>query len=244
MIDFHCHLDLYEDPFQVAAECKRRGIYVLSVTTTPMAWNGTRKLADDASRIRTALGLHPQLVGERKNELALFDRLLSEAVYVGEIGLDGGPEYAATWSDQVRVFEHILLSCRAAGGRVFSVHSRRATTPVLDSIERVAGAGRAVLHWYSGTKRELARAIDLECWFSVGPAMLRSSKGRMLAAQMPRDRVLTETDGPFARAADGGPMFPWDADDAVDALAEIWELDPSVVRATLAANLKALTSHI
>jgi TatD DNase family protein len=244
MIDFHCHLDLYENPFDVAAECRRRGLYVLSVTTTPMAWNGTRSLAGDASRIRTALGLHPQLVGERKNELALFDRLLSDAVYVGEIGLDGGPEYAASWADQVRVFEHILHSCSAAGGRVFSVHSRRATTPVLDSIACVEGAGRAVLHWYSGTKRELARAIDLECWFSVGPTMLRSAKGRALAAQMPRDRVLTETDGPFARTADGGPMFPWHADDAVDMLAEIWGLDPSNVRTMLTANLRKLTSLI
>ena len=41
MIDFHCHLDLYPNPREVAKECAKRGLYVLSVTTTPSAWEGT-----------------------------------------------------------------------------------------------------------------------------------------------------------------------------------------------------------
>ena len=92
MIDFHCHLDLYPNHHAVRHECDRRCMHVLSVTTTPSAWRGTSALAAGSLRIRTALGLHPQLAAERKSELGLFETLLPEAPYVGEIGLDGAPE--------------------------------------------------------------------------------------------------------------------------------------------------------
>lgn len=35
------------------------------------------------------------------------------------------------------------------------------------------------------------------CWFSVGPAMLAGERGKVLALKMPRDRILTKTDGPL-----------------------------------------------
>jgi TatD DNase family protein len=109
---------------------------VLSVTTTPPAWKGTSALAADAPRIRTALGLHPQLAHERYMELALFDNLLPETRYVGEIGLDGAPELRPYWQRQVTVFEHVLARCSAAGGRIMSIHSRRASGAVLDYLEK------------------------------------------------------------------------------------------------------------
>ncbi len=77
-IDMHCHLDLYPRPDLVAEESKRRGTYILSVTTTPKAWHGTSLLAKESQRIRTALGLHPQIAHQRSHELDLFDSLLSE----------------------------------------------------------------------------------------------------------------------------------------------------------------------
>lgn len=241
MIDLHCHLDLYPDPWRVAEECRAQQLYVLSVTTTPTAWNGTAALAKGGSRIRTALGLHPQLAHERKGELALFERLLPETRYVGEIGLDGGPEYKRYWGDQVTVFERILAACRDDGGRVLSVHSRRAATPVLDYLEKSPGAGTPVLHWFSGSPRELSRAVDLGCWFSVGPAMLAGQKGRALAGTMPRDRVLTETDGPFAQVG-GQSANPWDAAIAVEGLAEIWGVTRQEAERLLRENLRRLTS--
>ena len=77
MIDFHCHLDLYPDPVAVVEQCSKDGTYVLSVTTTPSAWLGTKRLALHAPRIRTALGLHPQIAHERIRELSLFDTLIA-----------------------------------------------------------------------------------------------------------------------------------------------------------------------
>jgi len=240
VIDLHCHLDLYPDPRRVAEECRERQLYVLSVTTTPSAWNGTAPLAEGAPRIRTALGLHPQLAHERKGELTLFERLLPETRYVGEIGLDGGPEYKRYWGDQVKVFERILVACAEVGGRVLSVHSRRAAGPVLDHLQRSSGAGTPVMHWFSGSMRELARAVELGCWFSVGPAMLAGEKGRALAGSMPRDRVLTETDGPFARVGEQS-AYPWDAAIAVSGLAVIWNVPEQEAKRTLRENLRRLT---
>ncbi len=242
MIDFHAHLDLYPDPHAVARECVARDLYVLSVTTTPSAWSGTAALTKDAPRIRTALGLHPQIAHERKGELALFERLLPEVRYVGEIGLDGSPEYQRYWPDQEQVFSRVLSLCARAGGRIMTIHSRRAATQVLDALAMEPRAGIAIMHWFSGTQRELARAVDMGCWFSVGPAMLAGNKGRALAAKMPRDRVLTETDGPFAQV-DGRAAWPWDANLALEVLSNMWSESIETVQCQLKSNLRRLTSH-
>ena len=239
MIDFHCHLDLFPDPHEIARECRKRQLDVLSVTTTPSAWAGTSALGGGA--IMTALGLHPHLAHERKSELSLFDRLLPGCEYVGEVGLDGAPEFKAHWQDQIDVFRHVLNACNRAGGRVMSIHSRRASTAVLDLLEQYSGSGTSILHWFSGTVRELDRAIALGCWFSVGPAMLRGKRGMELTRRMPRARVLTESDGPFARIG-GRSIFPWDVDVAVDALAQCWGSDPASVEHLLRGNRTILLS--
>lgn len=239
MIDCHAHLDLYPDPAAVVREAVDRGMYVLSVTTTPSAWKGTSALAKPGERIRTALGLHPQLAHLRAGELSLFDEYLADSPYVGEIGLDGGPEYKCHWQAQVTVFQHILAACGKAGGRVMSIHSRRAASAVLDNLERNPGAGTPILHWFSGTKRELERAVAGGCWFSVGPAMLLAEKARTLVLQMPRERVLTETDGPFAQI-DGAGAKPWDVHLATERLAELWGMPVLDVDRLLHANLRRL----
>lgn len=242
MIDFHAHLDLYPDPHAVVTECCKQGVYVLSVTTTPSAWVGTSALAKPGSRIRTALGLHPQLAHQRKSELDMFDANLPDAQYVGEIGLDGAPEFRKYWDDQLTVFNHILHACSQAEGRVMSIHSRRATAEVLDRLEAFPNAGVPILHWFSGSKRELERAISLNCWFSVNPTMLSAKKSRELVVCMPRERILTETDGPFAQV-DGRSAMPWDAQRAVVHLADFWEMPVEDVEQKLENNLRFLVSR-
>lgn len=239
VIDFHCHLDLYENPEKVVTECVERGLYVLSVTTTPSAWAGTSALTNAAPRIRTGLGLHPQIAHERHFELPLFERLVGRARYVGEVGLDGSPELKPHWQTQVGVFDQILALCQKSGGRVMSLHSRRAAKPVLDALARHPGSGLPILHWFSGSQRDLDRAIERGCWFSVGPAMLRAEKGRNLVAKMPRDRVLTESDGPFAQV-DYRPIWPWETAQAVVGLAEVWEMRTQDVETQLHSNLQSI----
>lgn len=235
MIDFHCHLDLYRAPHEIADEAQRIGVGVLSVTTTPSAWPGTSRLAVGRSTIKTALGLHPQLASERKQEIRLFDRYLPETKFVGEVGLDGSPEHRSSWSDQAAVFDHVLRSCEEAGNRIVSIHSRRAVRPVLETLNKFGGIRAPILHWFSGTLVEVRRAADQGCWFSVGPAMLAGVKGRALVREMPRDRVLLETDGPFAQVR-RNPLRPWDVTIACRELAEVWATEYENAESIIRSN--------
>lgn len=241
MIDFHCHLDLYPEPDCIARECAKRGIYVLSVTTTPSAWHRTNKLGKD--RTQTALGLHPQLAHERKAELSLFDSLLKYTDYVGEIGLDGTPEFRVHWKDQVTVFHHILSSCSRVGGRIMSIHSRFSSKVVLEFLRSYPNAGIPVLHWFSGSAKDLTQAIEMGCWFSVGVGMLNSERGKSLTARIPRERILTESDGPFAQI-DGRAVLPWEIGRAVSALTDIWGNNRNETEEILKDNLRCITERL
>lgn len=240
MIDFHCHLDLYPDPEREVRDAEAAGIYVLSVTTTPRAWPRTAQLAKGHKRIRTALGLHPQLAHERHGELPLFEELLPRVRYVGEIGLDGGAGYRKHSAVQSKVFTTALRLASDKGGRILTIHSRHAADEVLDHLAAAPDAGVPILHWFSGTPAQLRRAIEAGCWFSVGPAMLRSEKGRALAAAMPKDRILTETDGPFA-GPPAKPLRPADAWQAVHQLSKLWKSTEVESKAQLLNNLRALS---
>ncbi|WP_258557275.1 TatD family hydrolase [Serratia marcescens] len=63
-----------------------------------------------------------------------------------------------------------------------TIHSRGSASATLDEIENIDGI--AILHWFTGTPKQLERAIDLGCWFSVGPAMLDTIKGKALALKI------------------------------------------------------------
>ena len=243
MIDFHCHLDLYKNPAQILEETVCRRGHLLAVTTTPMAWEGTLALVREAPHVEVAVGLHPELVATRHKEVAQLCDLLSETDYVGEIGLDGTIPHQATLPIQRQVFEEVLTACEDSGGRVMSIHSRGATSLVLDYLETYARSGLPVMHWFSGTQSELKRAIDIGCWFSIGPAMIRGVKGRRLASMMPSDRVLTETDGPLAHRRNR-PLMPWDVEEVELVLGNIWKLSPVAVQQQLVRNLDKLMDTI
>ena len=125
-----------------------------------------------------------------------------------------------------------------AGGSCPSIAGARAA-PCLITSKRIPTREAPVLHWFSGNFRDLERAITLGCWFSIGPAMLASEKGRALAARMPRDRVLTESDGPFAQL-DGNPLRPWQVEGALQALGEIWSMSAEEADQKIDENLRRL----
>ncbi|MCB1471090.1 MAG: TatD family hydrolase [Rhizobiaceae bacterium] len=240
MIDFHCHIDLFKEPIPILDEAEKKGVYLLAVTTTPKAWTGTKRLIGDRRRVRVALGLHPELVRERHTEITLFEHFLSETDYVGEVGLDGSPHLRDSFELQTQILRRILHACRKAGGRIISLHSRRAASKVLDLLEAEPSAGTPILHWFSGSARELERAAHLGCWFSVGPFMTGSAKGRKLIEMMPRERVLTETDSPFAQI-NGSPLAPWDVALAYPILGELWNCSAKEVDEQILANLRKLS---
>jgi TatD DNase family protein len=112
---------------------------------------------------------------------------------------------------------------------------------VLDCLANHQDAGTPILHWFTGTKTQLKRAISMGCWFSVGPAMLRTEKGKSLVKGMPKDRVLTETDGPFAKL-NRKSIMPWDVKEATFQLSEVWQIRPEQTDVVLISNFKKLLS--
>ncbi|HEX3696234.1 MAG TPA: Qat anti-phage system TatD family nuclease QatD [Polyangia bacterium] len=242
-VDFHCHVDLYPDHAAVIAECDRENIYTLAVTTTPKAWPRNRELASSSRRVQVALGLHPQLVAERADELTLWREYLSEARYVGEVGLDAGARFYRSLDLQKQVFAAVLRACAEQGGKLLTVHSVRATKAVLDLIEAhlPPARGQVVLHWFTGTRAEARRAVDLGCYFSVNAEMLRGHRHDALVAELPLNRVLTETDGPFTKMGER-TMRPADVTGVVSMLAKARRLEPTAMAETIAANLRTLVS--
>ncbi len=240
LVDFHCHLDLYPDFEGEILAADAAGVFTLAVTTTPAAWTRNHELAQRTKHVRAALGMHPQLVAEREGELELWDRFLPDTRYVGEVGLDAGPRYFKSLDAQKRVFEHVLKRCAEAGGKIITVHSVRAVKAVLDHVEEhlPAGRGKVVLHWFTGTRSEARRALGLGCYFSINAAMLNAKHAPMLA-EIPLERMLTETDGPFTRVNERAAK-PVDVFQVVEALATQHDMPVSDLAATVRSNLRAL----
>jgi TatD DNase family protein len=241
LVDFHCHLDLYPDHAAAVAECERAGVFTLAVTTTPKAWPRNQQVVATTRHVRAALGIHPQLVAERAAEMDLWATYLREARYVGEVGLDGGPRFFRSMSLQKQVFEQVLRLCARQGGKVLTVHSARATKAVLDLIEEhlPPPRGRVVLHWFTGTRAEARRAVDLGCFFSVNTPLMRSERHQPMVAELPLGRLLPETDGPFAKI-NNRVVRPGDVADVMARLARARNMQPSAVAESVRENLRSL----
>jgi TatD DNase family protein len=243
-VDFHCHLDLYPDHAKAVAECDKREVFTLAVTTTPRAWPRNRELASATKFVRAALGLHPQLVKERASEIDLWRGYLPEARYVGEVGLDAGPRFYASFEAQKKIFETILHECADRGGKILTIHSVRAAKTVLDMLEAFLprSRGAAVLHWFTGSNSEAERALRLGAYFSINREMLHNERHRATVLALPLESLLTETDGPFVKV-DGRDVRPADVPNTVEELARLRSMPALELAEIITSNLKRLVSE-
>lgn len=72
--------------------------------------------------------------------------------------------------------------------------------------------------------------------------MLRSERGRQVAAKLPMDRVLPESDGPFGTNGQE-PLWPWEANDVAVSLATAWNLTVRDVQSRLVENFRVLAER-
>ena len=85
--------------------------------------------------------------------------------------------------------------------------------------------------------------LEAGCYFSVNPAMLKSDRGRALIMDIPRDRLLTETDGPFVKSH-GRPATPTDVQQVVEGLAALWGVEPDEAAGAIIHNFrKVIEAH-
>ena len=204
--DAHCHLGWFVNPAEVAHAAADRGLGLFSVTVTPGEFCALRLSLAGKKNVTLAAGLHPWWVRDRSDADALFE-LIPDLRFIGEIGLDGAPRHADTWDVQRAIFERTCEACTETSDpsapKVLSIHAVRSAGVVLDVLEQTGAAERCrcVLHWFSGTSDELARARELGCWFSLGKRSLATRRGREYARVLPLDRLLLETDLPEAEHA-------------------------------------------
>jgi TatD DNase family protein len=240
VVDAHCHIDLYKDSVAMAQEVERRRVHTIAVTNAPSVFFFTADLAAKGKYLHAAAGLHPELVRTHGQELPQLLSLLEKTSFVGEIGLDFVTTDTADRKRQIDTFEIILQRCAELGKKVLTIHSRRSSAQVVKMIERT-NPGISILHWFSGPVHDLRKAIDIGCWFSVNPAMILSQNGRSLIAAMPRERVVTESDGPFVEI-NGHPVTPWDTDAVLVHLATVWKCSAEDAATTVVKNFHRLVS--
>ena len=97
-----------------------------------------------------------------------------------------------------------------------------------------------MLHWFSGSVGEARRAAALGYYFSVNERMLSSPNGRRILREIPEERLLTETDGPFVER-DGEPIPAGDVLRAVEEIAVVKGRGVSEVQSLIIENLRKLT---
>jgi TatD DNase family protein len=202
LVDTHCHLDVPEfdaDRDDVVRRARAAGVTRQIVPAIEAAtWPGLRDACARDDGLFPAYGLHPLLIASHREEhlRALREWIERERpVAVGECGLDYyidglDRDVQATYFDgQLEIARDYDLP--------LVVHARRAVDAVMASIKRV-GKLRGVIHSFAGSEEQARQLADLGFLIGIGGPVTyeRANRVRRVAANIPLDTLLLETDAP------------------------------------------------
>lgn len=202
LIDTHCHLDAAEfdaDRDQVHAAALAASVEHIVVPA--VAADSFHKVKDAVGRYPgcvAAYGIHPLYVMQaREDDLSLLRAWLAseKPVAVGEIGLD----HYVIDSDPARQEFFFVEQLKLA--REFNLpvllHVRRAIDDVLRQLRRIAVPG-GIAHAFNGSRQQADAFIKLGFKLGIGGAMTYpgSTRIRALAATLPLESIVLETDAP------------------------------------------------
>lgn len=169
IIDTHCHFDMMSQPEAYIRQKEQAGDIVIGMTNLPSHFEMGLPHVKRYKHIRLALGLHPLLASENKNELPLFDSLLDQTSYIGEIGLDFSKEGLSTKEDQISTLRKLLEKLEGRK-KIISVHSRKAEKELFDLLCEY-NINNVIFHWYSGPIDLIPSIISKGYYFSINEAM-------------------------------------------------------------------------
>jgi TatD DNase family protein len=181
------------------------------------------------------------LADQHLSERTTFEVLAHQTSFIGEVGLDFSPDGKASADIQQESFAFVLRVL-ANQPKFISIHSRRAEARVLELL-RQAKRTPVVFHWYTGPLGVLRSAISDGHYFSINPAMIRSPKGQRIVAAIPRDHILTETDGPFVTVGNR-QAEPTDVDMVEDYCSRLWQVSGVEASAIIADNFRRLIAPL
>lgn len=210
LYDTHFHLDLQKDRAKTIREIEEYQIYTIAVTNLPDLYR--KESGEIVSKyIRFALGFHPELIHQYKKQIPLMWKLLPEARYIGEVGLDFVD--VTHKNEQLVFFSELIERCRYDNNKIITIHSRLAVRQVLDIIGDNFRF-KPILHWFTGSKKELLNAIEKGFYFSVNKSMMNTKKFQSMLALIPKERLLLETDSPFI-------SFPYSHHDTLNKICQL-----------------------
>jgi TatD DNase family protein len=206
LIDTHCHLDAEEFDSDRAAMIGRAtaaGVErMVAIATSADSSEAVVKLASENDAVYAAVGIHPNYTAEAKP--GDWDRVLAlvgwpKVVALGETGLDRYRDHSPFELQQEYFARHIALSQER--GLPFIVHMRECEADVLAMLRDAARRGPllGVMHSFTGDAALAAECVALGMFISfAGMATYKKSDAlRAVAATIPADRILVETDSPY-----------------------------------------------
>ena len=206
LVDSHCHLDFpdFADELDaVVARARAAGIErLVTISTRVRRQAAVLAIAERFREVYCSIGTHPHYAHEEADisltELAAGSRA-EKVVAIGEAGLDyhydNSPREA-----QERGFRTHIAAARETGLPLV-IHSREAEDDTARILEEEMGKGAfaAVLHCFTGGRELARRAVALGHFISFSGILTFKNSGalRAIAAELPADRILVETDAPY-----------------------------------------------
>jgi TatD DNase family protein len=202
LVDSHCHLDALEfdrDRDAVIARARAAGVSRQVVPAVSAAgWPKLRNICAGTDGLFPAYGLHPMFLQEHRDEhLAELDDWIQRErpCAIGECGLDFFVDGLDPRAQQ-HFFDGQLELAREHALPLI-VHARRSVDAVIASIKRI-GCLRGVVHSFSGSAEQARQLAQLGFMIGLGGPVTyeRANRLRKLAASVPIESLLLETDAP------------------------------------------------
>ena len=248
LTDTHCHLDATEfdsDRDQIVARAQSAGVTRIVVPSVERSnFGAVASLCRDYSECRPAYGIHPMYVDRaHEDDLAVLRETLmrEQPVAVGEIGLDRFVEQRDDARQEFFFVEQLKMA-REFGLPVL-LHVRRAVDPVLKQLRRIGVIG-GIAHAFNGSRQQADEFIKLGFKLGFGGAMTypRALRIRALAAELPLEAIVLETDAPDIPPAwlAGSRNEPAEMGKILEVFAGLRKLSPAEIAVAVEKNVNVL----
>jgi TatD DNase family protein len=206
LVDSHCHLDFDDfsgDLDGIVARAQAAGIgRLVSISTRVKRRAGLVAIADRFPDVYCSIGTHPHHAHEEL-DLTIADLVgltrHPKTVAIGEAGLDYHYDLSPRDAQEQGFRNHIAAARET--GLPLVIHSREADADMAAILEEETGKGAfpAVLHCFTGGRDLAQRAIALGLFISFTGILTfkKSDELRAIAAELPSERILVETDAPY-----------------------------------------------
>lgn len=253
LIDSHCHLEykgLVEDQAGVLDRARQAGVGgFLSISTRQREWDQVIATAEREADVWASVGIHPHEADAHADlgEAALLAAAEHPRVIaIGETGLDYYYDHSDRAAQQALFRRHIAVS-RATGLPII-IHTRDAEddTAAILRAEMKQGAFPALIHCFTASANFAQIVLDLGLTISLsGIVTFKNAKDlQEIAATIPADRLLVETDAPFLAPVPhrGKVCEPAFVADTASFVAGLRGVTPEALAETTTANFRRLFS--